>query len=171
MEANSTALVCSPKAKSILTLQFFIFCPSHADVDECERNEDSCHENAQCINTEGSYTCSCNPGYTGDGINCTSKLYIVTFCTIMVQDSSTVVCESSLCQCTHIYLPVYILQMSMSVNWRYIHAIPMLTALTQMVASTAHAGKALKAMGTTVQVHTIHMPHKHHCVHKYCAHA
>ena len=77
------------------------------------------------------------------------------------------VCESSLYPCTHIYLPVCILQMSMSVNWRYIHAIPMPTVLTQMVASTAHAGEALKAMGSTVQVCTIHILHKHHSVHKY----
>ena len=58
----------------------------------------------------------------------------------------------------------------MSVNWRYIHAIPMPTALTQMVASTVHVERVLKAMASTVQVRTIHMPHKHHCIHKY-AHA
>ena len=46
-------------------------------------------------------------------------------------------------------LPVQIL---MSVNWRYIHAIPMPTALTQRAALSAHVGKALKAMGSTVQV-------------------
>ena len=34
----------------------------------------NCHVNANCTNTEGSFTCSCNPGYTGDGVNCTSKL-------------------------------------------------------------------------------------------------
>ena len=46
----------------------------HADIDECERdNTTNCHENAQCTNTEGSFNCSCNPGYTGDGVNCTSK--------------------------------------------------------------------------------------------------
>ena len=48
----------------------------YADVDECERNEDNCHENAQCINTEGSFTCSCNTGYTGNGVNCSSKILI-----------------------------------------------------------------------------------------------
>ena len=42
--------------------------------------------------------------------------------------------------------------MSMNVNWRYIHAVPMPTALTQMAASTVHVGKALKAMDSTVQV-------------------
>ena len=40
----------------------------------------------------------------------------------------------------------------MSVNWRYIHAIPMQTALTQWATLTAHVVKALRAMGSTVQV-------------------
>ena len=45
----------------------------HADIDECESDDlNNCHENAQCINTEGSFTCSCNTGYTGDGVTCTS---------------------------------------------------------------------------------------------------
>ena len=45
------------------------------DINECGSNDlNNCHENAQCINTEGSFTCSCNPGYTGDGVACTSKL-------------------------------------------------------------------------------------------------
>ena len=48
----------------------FVF---YADINECESEENNCHENANCTNTEGSFTCSCNPGYTGDGVNCTSK--------------------------------------------------------------------------------------------------
>ena len=48
-------------------------CTYNTDIDECENGEDNCHENANCTNTVGSYTCSCNPGYTGDGVNCTSK--------------------------------------------------------------------------------------------------
>ena len=40
----------------------------------------------------------------------------------------------------------------MSVNWRYIHVIPVPTALTQRVVSTVHVGKALRVMGSTVQV-------------------
>ena len=47
---------------------------------------------------------------------------------------------------------VLLLQISMSVNWIYIHAIPMPTALTQRAALTAHVVKVLKAMGSTVQV-------------------
>ena len=44
-----------------------------ADVDECAIGNHSCHESATCHNNQGSYTCSCNSGYAGDGIFCTSK--------------------------------------------------------------------------------------------------
>lgn len=37
------------------------------DVDECLSNSYSCHRDAFCVNTEGSYGCSCNSGLTGDG--------------------------------------------------------------------------------------------------------
>jgi len=42
-----------------------------ADIDECAENNGGCHAQAVCNNTEGSFTCTCNPGYTGDGFNCT----------------------------------------------------------------------------------------------------
>ena len=39
-----------------------------------ERNEShemkKCHQNASCINTQGSYYCSCNPTYIGNGFEC-----------------------------------------------------------------------------------------------------
>lgn len=44
------------------------------DVDECESPEaNSCHPNALCTNTEGSYVCRCLRGYNGNGRNCTGK--------------------------------------------------------------------------------------------------
>ena len=49
----------------------------HVDIDECETGTDNCHESAQCTNTEGSFTCSCNPGYTGDGTECSVALTVV----------------------------------------------------------------------------------------------
>ena len=47
------------------------FC--HTDLDECTDGSHSCHENAVCINTEGSFTCSCRHGYVGNGYNCTGE--------------------------------------------------------------------------------------------------
>ena len=42
-----------------------------ADVDECYAGAHSCDEDgALCVNTGGSYTCSCAPGFAGDGIDC-----------------------------------------------------------------------------------------------------
>ena len=36
-------------------------------MDECLLNAHSCHGNAACTNTFGSYTCRCLSGYSGDG--------------------------------------------------------------------------------------------------------
>ena len=40
------------------------------DLDECATNTDNCDTNATCTNTEGSFTCDCNGGFTGDGTTC-----------------------------------------------------------------------------------------------------
>ena len=45
------------------------------DIDECSSNLDSCHVNAVCSNTPGSYTCTCKAGYSGDGKSCTGELF------------------------------------------------------------------------------------------------
>ena len=44
-----------------------------ADIDECDIKEDICEHN--CINTEGSFNCSCREGYllSTDGRNCTGE--------------------------------------------------------------------------------------------------
>lgn len=39
------------------------------DVDECAVGSD-CDEHASCLNTNGSYVCTCIPPYTGDGKKC-----------------------------------------------------------------------------------------------------
>ena len=41
------------------------------DIPECEREIDDCDPNATCTNTFGSYVCTCNTGFTGDGVICT----------------------------------------------------------------------------------------------------
>ncbi|XP_030856065.1 uncharacterized protein LOC105436405 isoform X4 [Strongylocentrotus purpuratus] len=51
--------------------------PVCADIDECQTGDAACHEFATCVNTPGSYRCTCNPRYTGSGIMCFSL-----YCTV-----------------------------------------------------------------------------------------
>ena len=45
-------------------------CAYFLDLDECTTGFHSCDVNSVCQNTVGSYKCSCNAGYTGDGKPC-----------------------------------------------------------------------------------------------------
>ena len=49
-----------------------VFPDTYADIDECDTNP--CHPNATCNNTGGSYICTCDTGYTGNGTTCRSTL-------------------------------------------------------------------------------------------------
>ena len=46
--------------------------PQFVDTDQC-LTVSPCHANATCDNTEGSYTCTCNSGYYGDGVSCNGR--------------------------------------------------------------------------------------------------
>ena len=39
-------------------------------MDECGEGTHDCHEEATCNNTMGGYSCTCNKGYEGNGVNC-----------------------------------------------------------------------------------------------------
>lgn len=54
------------------TFQFML------DIDECAANP--CDVNAACLNTNGSYECSCRPGFEGDGETCTGNYWSPWFC-------------------------------------------------------------------------------------------
>ena len=44
-------------------------------MDECAEDPHSCNkDNATCKNTEGSFKCSCKPGFIGDGHSCRGKI-------------------------------------------------------------------------------------------------
>lgn len=45
----------------------------YSDIDECREQIFSCHVDAVCNNTNGSYICTCKAGYSGDGHNCAGK--------------------------------------------------------------------------------------------------
>ena len=48
--------------------------PSCVDIDECVTGTHNCNESANCTNTNGSFTCQCKEGYTGDGVDCEGKI-------------------------------------------------------------------------------------------------
>ena len=45
----------------------------YSDVDECNASIPACDVNAKCKNTIGSFLCTCNIGYHGDGKSCQGK--------------------------------------------------------------------------------------------------
>jgi len=53
-----------------------------ADIDECVVNTDDCDANATCHNSEGSYTCTCTSGYTGNGHTCSGISQLPKACTL-----------------------------------------------------------------------------------------
>ena len=50
------------------------------DIDECVANTHNCDANAACSNTIGSFTCTCNTGFSGDGVTCAGEDLEVLFC-------------------------------------------------------------------------------------------
>ena len=55
---------------SLRILWKWVFVPWHY-IDECKAGTHSCHKNAKCINTMGSYECFCHFGFHGEGRSCT----------------------------------------------------------------------------------------------------
>lgn len=41
-----------------------------SDIDECSADSSPCDDNANCINNDGSYSCTCKQGFEGDGETC-----------------------------------------------------------------------------------------------------
>ena len=52
-------------------------CGYFLDIDECMDHMDDCHQNASCRNNNGSFSCSCNSGFTGNGTDCEGMFKVV----------------------------------------------------------------------------------------------
>ena len=48
------------------------------DRDECKDGGHNCSKFASCLNTEGSFVCTCLPVYVGDGITCKGENQDIT---------------------------------------------------------------------------------------------
>ena len=42
----------------------------YIDIDECQSFPPKCNENADCTDNNGSFTCDCKLGFSGDGFSC-----------------------------------------------------------------------------------------------------
>ena len=102
---------------------------SLTEIDECLN--DPCDANATCTNTAGSYTCECNLGFSGSGINCTSMFK-----------------HSTLSFSTKFSF----IQISMSVKQETTPVIVMLPALTLMGAMSVNAMTVTQEMEFHVKV-------------------
>ena len=51
------------------------YCLCYPDIDECASSP--CHTNAMCADTNGSFTCTCLGGFSGDGFLCESKQSLI----------------------------------------------------------------------------------------------
>ncbi|CAH3185861.1 unnamed protein product, partial [Porites lobata] len=49
------------------------------DLNECSRDKYYCHQVASCTNYRGSFTCTCDQGYFGDGFECAMITLSLTF--------------------------------------------------------------------------------------------
>ena len=49
-----------------------------SDINECDSIR-PCHISATCTDTLGSFICTCNNGFTGDGVTCQSNNICVTY--------------------------------------------------------------------------------------------
>ena len=55
-------------------VRFFMF---YTDVDECSDGTDNCHIEASCTNNAGGFDCTCNSGYSGDGVTCSGQYILI----------------------------------------------------------------------------------------------
>lgn len=111
-----------------------------SDIDECSADSSPCDENADCINTKGSYTCSCKQGFDGDGTTCKGMLN-----TIQSYGKEAIISNQ-------LSFPLH--QILMSVPWNPVHVAKTLNAQTLTVLTAVLANRDILEMGRLVKVNT-----------------
>ena len=96
----------------------------YADIDECRRSDLHTCVNARCDNTNGSFVCTCNPGFMSDGSNSCIGKYQLLLSTLIIRRG----------------IPYYNNQMLMSVKQTLPLVMRMLTVLILWEASTVVVG-------------------------------
>lgn len=86
-----------------LTVAMFWYL-SLTDLNECAQESNDCSAFADCFNTDGSYECQCQDGYTGDGQLCVVEQILAPECRVGSNDCGpNAVCvtltNSNVCQC------------------------------------------------------------------------
>ena len=54
----------------LIVINIYSSFSSSTDLNECSRDKYYCHQIASCTNYRGSFTCTCDQGYFGDGFEC-----------------------------------------------------------------------------------------------------
>jgi len=55
-------------------------CLFFTDIDECVAQTHDCSPNADCANADGTFQCTCNGGFAGEGKTCNGRFYcLLTF--------------------------------------------------------------------------------------------
>ena len=68
---------------SAIVINKFIFFMLFVDLNEYTMNTHNCNANnySNCNNTVGSFTCTCEPGFSGNGISCTGRQWYIMLST------------------------------------------------------------------------------------------
>ena len=59
------------------------------DINECDTSP--CSSDATCSNIGGSFQCTCNNGFSGNGVNCTGTKLFILSCDVFLTNFSYVI--------------------------------------------------------------------------------
>ena len=110
------------------------------DVDECSSEEHPCDYNANCTNSDGSFSCTCQLGYTGNGLTCEGKGYTTFQLNVHAYN---IVRQFYIC-----------LQISMSVTWimNVMKRMECVLTLMELISVAVKWGSDLMETDSTVVV-------------------